>query len=90
MDAALVPLSLERREVHANVAALLAPGPSEGVLGCFERVDLELLSLVLWPRRVVLIVCRSGRSGLGDRDGLACGVDGGGIEGDSGSLELGE
>jgi hypothetical protein len=31
------------------------------------------------------MVCRSGRSGLGDRDGLACGAGGGGIEGGSGS-----
>jgi len=55
-DAALFPLSLARREVHANVAALLAPGPSDGVLGCLEGVGFELLSLILWPRSVVLMV----------------------------------
>jgi hypothetical protein len=45
--AALLPLSLERRDVQANVAALLAPGPSLGALGCLARVDFELLSLIL-------------------------------------------
>ena len=70
-DAALPPLSLERSDAHARVAALLAPGPSTGVLDGLERVDLEVLSLILCPRSVVLMVCRSGRSGLGDRDGVA-------------------
>jgi hypothetical protein len=86
LDPGLFPLSLESREVHAKLAALLAPGPSAGVLACLDRVDFADLSLILWPRRVVLIVCRSGRSGLGDRDGLVCG---GGIDGAKGNLDVG-
>lgn len=75
----LLPLSLERSDVHAKLAALLAPGPSGGALFCLEGVAFEPLSFILWVRRVVLIVWRSARSGLGDRDGFADG--GGGMEG---------
>lgn len=89
-DAGCFPLSLESKDVQASVAALLAPGPSGGLLGCLLRVDFELLSfIILGPRRVVLMVCRPGRSGLGEREGLACGTGGGGIEGAVGGIVLG-
>lgn len=63
-------------DVHAKVAALLAPGLSGAVLVCFAVDKLDGLSLDLLDlrvvRSVVLMVCRSG---LGDCADLSCEVE---------------